>query len=73
MTGRPRRSATHPIRSSVDLTPARHLALHQWQLDATLQLGRKVGRQEVLAGLVQLLLTDETVSRRLRAQLDEDG
>lgn len=66
-----RRSPTTPIRSTVDLTPKRHMDLHQWQLDTTLQLGRKIGRQDVLAGLVQLLLTDETTARRLRQLLDE--
>jgi hypothetical protein len=60
-------------RKTVDLPPQRYVALIEWRAESARQLGvaRVIG-QDVLAGLVELLLTDETTARRLRAQLADD-
>jgi hypothetical protein len=61
---------TDPVRSTVDLPPAHHRKLNEWCDELAWQLGQKrITRQTVLAGLVELLLTDETTARRLQAQL----
>ncbi|GLZ43714.1 hypothetical protein [Actinokineospora sp. NBRC 105648] len=57
---------TKSPRSTVDLPPNRDRDLKQWQLEAAQQLGKgRVTRQDVLAGLVGLLLTDANVQARL--------
>ena len=62
-----------PVRKTVDLAPARYAALTEWCAESAGQLGvARVTGQDVLAGLVELLLTDETTARRLRAQLADD-
>lgn len=72
-TAAPSERATK-VRSTVDLYAPRHRAVNQWQLDAADTLGRaEVTRQAVLAGLVELLLTDETTSRKLLATLKVQG
>lgn len=62
-----------PVRKTVDLPPQRYTALVGWCAEAAGELGvARVTGQDVLAGLVQLLLTDESTARRLRAQLADD-
>jgi hypothetical protein len=68
--GRTRSSRT---RRTVDLTPAQHRALDIWQREAADRLGlARVTGQEVLAALVDQLLSDPKLSvqitRTIRAQ-----
>lgn len=59
-----------PIRSTIDLPPARHRALNEWMNEQAVVLGRgRLTKQEVIAALVGRLLTDETLSRLITADL----
>lgn len=71
----PRTATPHakPIRSTVDLAPARHAALKAWCGETAVEIGRsRVTTQDVLRALVGRLLTDETLARKIRADLRED-
>lgn len=73
---RPRQVRTDPIRSTVDLPPAHHDKLatlaDEWSTELGLPIGKRgVTRKDVLEELVALVLTDETVARRLLARLRE--
>ncbi len=61
-----------PVRSTLDLSPARHRAFQQWLNESAVQLGRsRLTKQQVLDALVGRLLTDETLSRLILADLRE--
>lgn len=67
---------TDPVRSTVDLAPVRHASLSTWCDEASVALGVPPGRRGVtrdmaLNAMVAVLLTDETTSRRVQAQLDD--
>lgn len=60
-----------PVRHTVDLAPARHRALDVWRAETAAELGVvRVTSQRVLAALVARLLTDETLARKIRADLN---
>lgn len=64
---------TKPVRSTVDLAPVQHHDLDAWQSETARQIGQtRVTRQDVLRAAVALVLTDETVARRVRAQIRQD-
>lgn len=57
------RSRSSKTRRTVDLTPAQHRALDIWQREAADRLGlARVTGQEVLAALVDQLLSDPKLS-----------
>lgn len=59
-----------PIRSTVDLPPTRHHELKSWCDETAIHLGRaRVTTQDVMRTLVARLLEDETLSRKIRADL----
>lgn len=66
----PPRAKPRMVRQTVDLTPELHSELAAWRLDTALTLDRgRLTTQEVLYTLVELMLDDETVARRVRAKL----
>lgn len=68
----PELASNKPVRQTVDISPARHVALAQWRMETAVQLGRtRLSAQEVLSSLIGVLLTDETVARRLRVFLED--
>ncbi|MER7117358.1 hypothetical protein ABT332_22980 [Saccharomonospora azurea] len=63
-----------PIRSTVDLPPVRHAALKSWCGETAVELGRsRVTTQDVVRALIARLLTDETLARKIRADLRKDN
>lgn len=59
-----------PVRSTVDLAPARHAALKSWCGETAVEIGRsRVTTQDVMRVLVARLLTDETFARQIRDDL----
>jgi hypothetical protein len=61
---------TKPIRSTVDLSPARHASLKTWCQETAVEIGEsRITTQDVLRVLVARLLTDETLARKIRADL----
>lgn len=63
---------TKRVRRTVDLPVARHHALKEWCQTTAVQLGvADVSGQDVLNALVARLLTDETLARKIRADLEE--
>lgn len=61
-------------RSTIDLPHARHRALKRWAADAADELGvGSVPHNRVLELLVHQLLTDETTSRKVLAELKRQG
>ena len=68
----PRVRATR-VRSTVDLPPARHAALKAWCADSAVQLGQaRITTQQTIDALVHLMLTDEAMSRRVRAVIADE-
>jgi hypothetical protein len=62
-----------PVRKTVDLPPQRYALLTQWCSEAAVQLGvARVTGQDVFNTLVARLLTDETLARKIRADLADD-
>jgi predicted dienelactone hydrolase len=62
-----------PIRSTVDLSPARHRSLKAWSAETATEIGRaRVTTQEVINALVHRMLTDETLARKIRDDLRTD-
>jgi hypothetical protein len=62
-----------PIRSTVDLPPARHRSLKAWSAETATEIGRaRVTTQEVINALVHRMLTDETLARKIRDDLRTD-
>lgn len=59
-----------PVRKTVDLPPQRYAALTTWCAETAGELGvTRVTGQAVISALVGRLLTDETLARKLRADL----
>lgn len=74
---KPRSSApavrAKPVRKTVDLPPARYRALTDWCTETATSIGvTRVTGQAVINALVARLLTDETLARRLRADLTDE-
>lgn len=62
-----------PVRKTVDLPPARYAALNAWCSETAVRIGTsRVTGQQVFNALVSRLLTDETLARKIRADLSED-
>src|SRR4051794_29521760 len=60
------------VRQTVDLTHRRHLDLARWRNETAAELEiARLSTQEVLAVLVDLVLEDEQVARRLRRRLEQ--
>lgn len=57
-------------RQTVDLTESDHIKFARWRMETAVALGRtRLTTQDTLAALVQVLLDDETVARRVRARI----
>lgn len=66
----PPKASPDRIRCGVDLTQAHRRGLRRWQDEAADELGEnRVTQQDVLEALVARLLTDETLSRKIKADL----
>jgi hypothetical protein len=62
-----------PVRKTVDLPPHRYALLTQWCSETAVELGvARVTGQDVFNTLVARLLTDETLARKIRADLAGD-
>jgi hypothetical protein len=60
-------------KTSVKFQPVMHAKLNQWQLDHAPLLGlSRLGRQEVMIGLAQLLLEDSFVEQKLIEHLQRN-
>ena len=60
------------VRWTVDLPHPRHLAFAAWPMETAVQLGRsRHTTQDALTAMVEIVLTDEVVSRRVRAFLED--
>lgn len=67
------RVRTKMVRRTVDLDPSRHADLDAWCAETARELGAaRITGQAVLRALVTRLLTDETLARKIRADLAED-
>lgn len=61
-----------PVRKTVDLPPQRYAALTTWCTESAAELGvTRVTGQAVINALVARLVTDETLARKVRADLAE--
>lgn len=66
----PNAPLSKPVRSTVDLPPARHAAFKSWCAESAVELGRsRVTTQDVMRVLVGRLLTDEAFANRIRDDL----
>lgn len=66
--GKPRK-----VRQTVDLTQQRHRDLAAYRMDTALALGRtRLTTQDVLAHMVELVLTDPQTSRKLRQLMEQE-
>lgn len=66
----PRTQRTKKVRKTVDLYPPHNRALLTWCNETADMLGEaRITSQDVLEGLVRRLLTDETLARKIRADL----
>ncbi|MDQ4103751.1 MAG: hypothetical protein M3186_08610 [Actinomycetota bacterium] len=64
---------TKPVRRSVDLSPTYHTELTQWCAETASLIGTaRVTGQDVIRALVARLLMDETLARKIRADLSID-
>jgi len=65
---------TTKTRVTVDFQPVDFRNLNAWLTDAAEQLGvSRVTKQDVIKTLVKRLLTDETLARKIRDDLQKDG
>ncbi len=70
----PAPAQTGRVRCGVDLTQRHRRELRRWQDDAADELGEnRLTQQDVLEALVVRLLTDETLSRKILADLRTGG
>lgn len=61
---------TKPVRRSVDLSPSAHAELTEWCAKTAAEIGvRRVTGQDVMRALVDRLLVDDALSRRIRADI----
>lgn len=61
---------SRPVRRTVDLSPADHDRLNEWQRETARQLGRtRITGEDVLRALVARLLTDDTLAGKIRTDL----
>lgn len=68
-----RSERSRPVRRSLDLSPTHHARLTEWCTEAAIELGAaRITGQDVLRALVARLLTDETLARKIRADLADD-
>lgn len=59
-----------PVRATVDIPAGNFAKLKAWQGETAVQLGKsRVTNQDVLEALVERLLTDETLARKIRDDL----
>lgn len=59
-----------PVRCTVDIPAGRFARVKAWQGETAVQLGRsRVTNQDLLETLVERLLTDETLARKIRDDL----
>lgn len=59
-----------PVRITVDLPPSRHDDMKRWNLEAARELGRsRITAQDLVNTLVHRVLSDETLSRKIRDDL----
>lgn len=66
----PRVARTKKVRKTVDLFPAHNRALLTWCNETADMLGEaRITSQDLLEALVRRLLTDETLARKIRADL----
>ncbi|MGB8996598.1 MAG: hypothetical protein WCC65_15000 [Pseudonocardiaceae bacterium] len=64
---------TKPVRRSVDLSPTYHIELTQWCVETADIIGTpRVTGQDVIRALVARLLMDESLARKIRADLSID-
>ncbi|MDQ2791451.1 MAG: hypothetical protein DLM60_06495 [Pseudonocardiales bacterium] len=64
---------TKPVRRSVDLSPTYHIKLTQWCAETADSIGTaRVTGQDVIRALVARLLMDESLARKIRADLSID-
>jgi hypothetical protein len=64
---------TKPVRRSVDLSPTCHIKLTQWCAETADVIGTaRVTGQDVIRALVARLLMDESLARKIRADLSID-
>lgn len=60
-----------PVRQTVDITARRHAQFAAWRMETALQLGRtRLSTQDALKALIDAVLVDETVARRVRVHLE---
>jgi hypothetical protein len=65
------RAPAKDVRQTVDLPHPRHLAFAAWRMETAVQLGRsRLTTQDALSAMVEVVLTDEVVARRVRAFLE---
>ncbi len=64
---------TKPVRRSVDLSPTYHIKLTQWCAETAGVIGTaRVTGQDVIRALVARLLMDDSLARKIRADLSID-
>ncbi|MDT7597754.1 MAG: hypothetical protein QOJ06_3300 [Pseudonocardiales bacterium] len=64
---------TKPVRRSVDLSPTYHIKLTQWCAETADVIGTaRVTGQDVIRALVARLLMDDSLARKIRADLSID-
>lgn len=64
---------TKPVRRSVDLSPTYHIKLTQWCAETANVIGTaRVTGQDVIRALVARLLMDDSLARKIRADLSID-
>jgi hypothetical protein len=64
---------TKPVRRSVDLSPTYHIKLTQWCAETAGVIGTaRITGQDVIRALVARLLMDDSLARKIRADLSID-
>jgi hypothetical protein len=62
------------VRQTVDLPHSRHLAFAAWRMETAVQLGRtRLTTQDALTAMVEAVLADEVVARRVRVFIEGSG